>query len=110
MGRGARKAPESGGKGEREMEIPPVQRSPGVRRVTPPSCKIGSTIWKTRGGPCPGSGQRGTGSECQSRPWKSEQRRQEMVTEGKSVCLQSTQSSLESLPHRKLMRQEGPLP
>lgn len=66
-----------------------------------------------RGGTCPGSGQRGTGSEFQSRPWENEQRRQEMVTEGKMVteCPSSNHPEfIGSLPHRKLMGQEGALP
>lgn len=54
---------------------------------------------------CSSSSGRGIGSEFQSNPWESEQRRQEMAIVGK-VSFFKTPSLLGSLPYRKLMGQD----
>lgn len=76
------------------MESLPAQNGLGVRRAAPLSCTIRKQSMEH-------------GSEFQSSLRDSEQRRQETARVGESVCPRSTQSWLWSLPHRKLVGQEG---
>lgn len=56
---------------------------PGYEKSPHPSCKIRKHSMENESQVCSSSSGRGIGSEFQSNPWESEQRRQEMAIVGK---------------------------